>query len=151
MFFLPLVYFPAAVITRQGCGERVWEAIITFESRLSLGENAETGMYKKEHGFTARPSRSSERERQVLKTENRWPGLGQGLLLLTFPLIQPKKTTGPFWFSSQSHEEVEKETLKPCARPVLSKLQKADLALADSVLDCTRHELWNGRSVSVGS
>lgn len=151
MFFLPLVYFPAAVITRRSCGERVWEAIITFKSRPSLpslGENAEKGM---ENGFTAGPSRSTERKRQVLKTENRWPGLGLGLLLLTFSLTQPRKTTGPFWVLSQSHEKVEKETLKPCARPVLSELQNAELGLTNSVLDCTRQELWNGRSVSEAS
>lgn len=62
--------------------------------------------------------------------------------LLTFPLTQPRKTTGPFWFFSQSHEKVEKETFKACARPMLSELQKANLILADSVLDCTRQELW---------
>ncbi|GAA6104075.1 uncharacterized [Tachysurus ichikawai] len=99
---------------------------------------------KKEHGFIDGPSRSTERERQVLKTENRWPGLGLGLL--TFPLTQPRKTTGPFWFSSQSYEKVEKETLKAC--DMLSELHKADVVLADSVPDCTREELLNGRSVS---
>lgn len=54
---------------------------------------------------------------------------GARTLTLTFPLTKPRKTAGPFWFSSQSHEKMEKETLRACA--VLSELQKAYFALAD--------------------
>lgn len=107
----------------------MWEAKIPVERRPSLGENAETGMLKKEHGFTAGTSRSTEEERQVLKTQNRWPDLGLGLLLLTFPLTQPGKTTGPFWFFSPSHEKVEKETFQACARSMLFELHSADYVL----------------------
>lgn len=72
----------------------------------------------------AGPTRSTEREGQVLKTENRWPGLGLGLLFLTSPLIRPRKTTAPFLDISQSHKKVEK------VKPMLS-----ELVLVDSVLD----------------
>lgn len=49
---------------------------------------------------------------------------------------------------SEPWEGGKRNTFSWLCYAMLSELQKADVVLADSVPDCTRQELWNGRSVS---